>query len=113
MISHHAAHDGTIPLFNPGLIVLPVGTTAREGNFGCGAPVPYVLIHKCAVIVRVEAQHGHRKMSAQFLQHARKQALLAEQQGGALRPSRRNRSEESLVGKACVSTCRFRWSPYN
>src|SRR3546814_16472514 len=23
------------------------------------------------------------------------------------------RSEESRVGKECVSTCRFRWSPYN
>src|SRR3546814_13866108 len=25
----------------------------------------------------------------------------------------RNRSEERRVGKACVSTCRSRWSPYN
>src|SRR3546814_11620106 len=26
---------------------------------------------------------------------------------------RRQRSEERRVGKECVSTCRFRWSPYN
>ena len=25
----------------------------------------------------------------------------------------RDRSEERRVGKECVSTCRFRWSPYN
>src|SRR3546814_2852898 len=66
MISHHAAHDGTILLFNPGLIVLPVGTTAREGNFGCGAPVPYGLIHKCAVIVRVEAQHRSEEHTSEL-----------------------------------------------
>src|SRR3546814_15209845 len=24
-----------------------------------------------------------------------------------------NRSEERRVGKACVSTCRYRWSPYH
>src|SRR3546814_18783804 len=24
-----------------------------------------------------------------------------------------NRSEERRVGKECVSTCRYRWSPYN
>src|SRR3546814_17213538 len=26
---------------------------------------------------------------------------------------RRNRSEERRLGKECVSTCRFRWSPYH
>src|SRR3546814_7076949 len=40
---------------------------------------------------------------------------------GAVRPERhhpavpeagRDRSEERRVGKACVSTCRSRWSPY-
>src|SRR3546814_8263219 len=39
-------------------------------------------------------------MSAQFLQHARKQALLAEQQGGALRPSRRNVGQNQRLGEA-------------
>src|SRR3546814_16652696 len=28
-------------------------------------------------------------------------------------PSRQPRSEESRVGKGCVSTCRSGWSPYN
>src|SRR3546814_3569884 len=28
-------------------------------------------------------------------------------------PCRRSRSEESRVGKECVSTCRSRWSPYH
>src|SRR3546814_18417661 len=27
--------------------------------------------------------------------------------------ARRRRSEERRVGKACVSTCRYRWSPYH
>src|SRR3546814_9858107 len=27
------------------------------------------------------------------------------------RPRRRRRSEERSVGKECVSTCRYRWSP--
>src|SRR3546814_4509162 len=39
-------------------------------------------------------------MSAQFRQHARKQALLAEQQGGALRPSRRNVGQNQRLGEA-------------
>src|SRR3546814_13123207 len=28
-------------------------------------------------------------------------------------PQRFDRSEESRVGKECVSTCRYRWSPYH
>src|SRR3546814_19393284 len=28
-------------------------------------------------------------------------------------PRRRGRSEERRVGKECVSTCRYRWSPYH
>src|SRR3546814_6149280 len=31
----------------------------------------------------------------------------------ALFPDGRARSEERRVGKECVSTCRFRWAPYN
>src|SRR3546814_13688176 len=31
----------------------------------------------------------------------------------ALQPIDRTRSEERRVGKACVSTCRSRWSPYH
>src|SRR3546814_5251199 len=30
-----------------------------------------------------------------------------------LRGSRGSRSEERRVGKECVSTCRYRWSPYH
>src|SRR3546814_6930827 len=33
--------------------------------------------------------------------------------GGVERRPRRRRSEESRVGKECVSTCRFRWSQYH
>src|SRR3546814_12890273 len=29
------------------------------------------------------------------------------------RTYRRHRAEESRVGKECVSTCRYRWSPYH
>src|SRR3546814_5906604 len=32
---------------------------------------------------------------------------------GALRESPSDRSEESRVGKECVSKCRSRWSPYH
>src|SRR3546814_5724712 len=35
--------------------------------------------------------------------------LLADNRGQYLQ----QRSEERRVGKACVSTCRSRWSPYN
>src|SRR3546814_19651890 len=31
----------------------------------------------------------------------------------ALLMQQRGRSEERRVGKECVRTCRFRWSPYN
>src|SRR3546814_14288137 len=32
---------------------------------------------------------------------------------GDARPDRHRRSEERRVGKECVSTCRYRWSPYH
>src|SRR3546814_13416723 len=32
---------------------------------------------------------------------------------GSLTPLLKRRSEESRVGKECVSTCRSRWSPYH
>src|SRR3546814_14559672 len=32
---------------------------------------------------------------------------------GAVRPLGRLRSEERRVGKGCVRTCRYRWSPYH
>src|SRR3546814_11345092 len=32
---------------------------------------------------------------------------------GAFHVLRETRSEERRVGKECVSTCRFRWSPYH
>src|SRR3546814_271270 len=34
-------------------------------------------------------------------------------EAGAQVISARKRSEESRVGRACVSTCRYRWGPYN
>src|SRR3546814_6905788 len=35
------------------------------------------------------------------------------QEGVSDRVTERTRSEERRVGKECVSTCRFRWSPYH
>src|SRR3546814_10780732 len=41
---------------------------------------------------------------------ARNRAWLG---GESVLRARFSRSEESRVGKECVSTCRFRWSPYH
>src|SRR3546814_2046377 len=38
---------------------------------------------------------------------------LAEQGHGQQKSAKNHRSEESRVGKECVSTCRSRWSPYH
>src|SRR3546814_11373060 len=32
---------------------------------------------------------------------------------GSIKPHTQFRSEERRVGKECVSTCRYRWSPYH
>src|SRR3546814_3769241 len=38
---------------------------------------------------------------------------LSDLPGDTLRGILTNRSEERRVGKECVSTCRYRWSPYH
>src|SRR3546814_8554871 len=40
-------------------------------------------------------------------------ALYRRRHGGDLSFSQSVRSEERRVGKECVSTCRYRWSPYH
>src|SRR3546814_15208685 len=52
--------------------------------------------------------------------HPRNHALLRRQKGWRLSPAYDlvpapvvSRSEDSRVGKECVSTCRSRWSPYH
>src|SRR3546814_4845932 len=46
-------------------------------------------------------QRGHIRLPRDRHVDVERRAVLAE----------RHRSEESRVGKACVSTCRSRWSP--
>src|SRR3546814_16629012 len=63
----------------------------------------------------VAAQHPSGKSASgapilpNHLADARKNNLKAERASAGLKW----RSEERRVGKACVSTCRSRWPPYN
>src|SRR3546814_13686403 len=60
--------------------------------------------------------HIQRALYAQARQFLRQPATLAIAEmncGEELQDTHVRRSEERRVGKECVSTCRYRWSPYH
>src|SRR3546814_17499603 len=48
-----------------------------------------------------------------FVQQSPRQAHVARHEHVQRQPQIVERSEERRVGKECVSTCRYRWSPYH
>src|SRR3546814_4589031 len=63
--------------------------------------------HECT-----EYRPGNRR---EIIKGIRQRKKGHRQQSAALTvfPVRSRRSEERRVGKECVSTCRYRWSPYH
>src|SRR3546814_12712357 len=57
-----------------------------------------------------------RRLSAradQLARHLNPDCAAVSHTARAFNWQNRNRSEERRVGKECVSTCRYRWSPYH
>src|SRR3546814_14687234 len=68
---------------------------------------------------KIGPRNGARVVARAWTDPAYKQRLLADgtaaiaELGFEGAQGENMRSEERRVGKECVSTCRFRWSPYN
>src|SRR3546814_14570346 len=79
------------------------------------------MLEAAAVIDHDDLRAGADQRRGDFLQdHGLARAGLAEDRdimvAGAVlewRPEEGLRSEERRVGNECVSTCRYRWSPYH
>src|SRR3546814_2786117 len=61
-------------------------------------------------VVPVVRSTGIAQLIGGARNHALDRCRRANDSGGG---GRLSRSEERRVGKECVSTCRFRWSPYH
>src|SRR3546814_12682913 len=59
-------------------------------------------------IAQSECAHGGKLFARYWLHNG-----MLNFAGAKMSKSLGNRSEERRVGKACVSTCRSRWSPYH
>src|SRR3546814_14252614 len=77
---------------------------------GYGCPACVLVVRQCAIDTRGSCflipGHEMRKIDAARLFHAGEKVVDR-------RPFAVVRSEERRVGKECVSTCRYRWSPYH
>src|SRR3546814_15485017 len=56
---------------------------------------------------------GHSPNTAMFEGQLKMNGGYISVQSGSSRDATATRSEERRVGKACVSTCRSRWTPYH
>src|SRR3546814_17066495 len=72
-------------------------------------------VQTCALpISRNLGRHAGEEIVDERAAEADRLEIIAAAIGGDHRdPHLRHRSEERRVGKECVSTCRFRWSPYH
>src|SRR3546814_13761517 len=105
------------------MILFAVSTDTSTGELFIAGVVPGILIGGALMLYvwLYAKRHGLGKMDGDGrlpLWQAFKRAWLALLMpviilggiyGGVFTP----RSEESRVGKECVSKCRYRWSPYN
>lgn len=78
-IADQAAHNRSVLLLHPCLVVLPIGSAARERDIAGGAVIAYRLVDEDAVVVGVEPQQGERHEPADFTQHRDEHRLLANQ----------------------------------
>src|SRR3546814_14660589 len=62
---------------------------------------------------KAEATVDPRQLRQRALADVRRELVLAAARSAFFELGMEKRSEERRVGKACVSTCRSRWSPYH
>src|SRR3546814_19800015 len=94
---------------------------AREADRQIGVDLDQAVIAALIIIIAAPALVGHEFEAEAFafghrnMRHAPPAAARDRGVDGFLQPVLRDsetRSEERRVGKACVSTCSSRWSPY-
>src|SRR3546814_4554866 len=106
--------------------IMPGGRNSDHGNLRrgrragaddpCAEPADAAAArpgHECAGVAEPAAPDAGARAAA-TVAAARPDGRRGEQYAGAdrLAAQKPDRSEESRVGKECVSTCRSRWSPY-
>ena len=78
---------GPVLLLDPRLVVLSIGTAARELDPRGEAVISHGIVHEHAVVVRVQSEEGEGQQLAHFAQHLGQQSLFAHQQRRAFRPA--------------------------
>src|SRR3954466_6617168 len=71
-----------------GLVVLPVGTAAREGEFLLLTPADQVRMEKLAAVIRVDPQERHGQPRPGLLERGEYGGLALAPDAHALRPAR-------------------------
>src|SRR3546814_8350996 len=83
----------------------------------CALPILFFSTSNAGGAAPAWADGAGALQDAYDIEALKKLPIILTAQGGdyttAVYPKLRARSEERRVGKACVSTCRSRWSPYH
>jgi hypothetical protein len=101
-VADGAPDHGAVLLFDPGLVVLAVRTTAREHQARFLAIGFDGLVHEHAVVVRVEPEQCEWHPFPNLAQDFGQQLLLAHQQRRALRPARRDVRQRQCLHEAAL-----------
>src|ERR1700735_3608032 len=96
-VPQQLAHDGSIFLFDPRLVVLAIW--ARTGKFDptTEAVFDQPVVHKLGSVVDVQRLQGKRQSGADALKCFDHQASLADDYGGGLSPSTGNIGQHETI----------------
>src|SRR3546814_18590940 len=93
-------------LFTPGVRYLEV----VEDGFSTGDVIPRNYQPTPEMFARIRSNVGKASVIGRLVSLDQRGALVVAE---LLERDPSTRSEERRVGKECVSTCRYRWSPYH
>ena len=101
-VADQSAHNGAVLLLDPGLVVLLVGSCAGAFDLLLLAEVEDCIVHERAVIVRVQALEREWQQRLRRGESVDDQALLAHEQGEALRPPGGDVGQHERVDEVAV-----------
>src|ERR1035441_3019526 len=90
-ITNQLANNRPVLLFDPCLVVLSIGAAAGEDDALLLAIVPQRVVHECAVVVCIKTEQGKWESAPQTGNGFHNEGLLANRNGKALSPTRRDR----------------------